>query len=324
MAIVGSTQDTSGSVKCISFTNDGGSNWVKGGSGPSGNNASGHVAVSADAKAVLWAPKDGVGGVTTNSGSSWTISNGLPVNADIASDRVNGQKFYAFLKGTFYVSTDAGKTFTASKATGLPTAEKVDVKAVSGKEGDVWLAGREGGLWHSTDGGTTFTKLTNVDAAYVVGFGKAAEGKNYSALYITGKIDGVMGFFRSDDAGATWIRINDDQHGYGAVDTAITGDPRVYGRVYIGTNGRGIVYGDIAGGTIPEEKSIVGDVNGDKTVNALDFAMMKNYLLGKINDFPVSDDLWTSDVNGDGAFDALDFAMMKNYLLGKISAFPKK
>jgi hypothetical protein len=52
--------------------------------------------------------------------------------------------------------------------------------------------------------------------------------------------------------------------------------------------------------------------------------MMKNYLLGKINDFPVSDDLWTSDVNGDGAFDALDFAMMKNYLLGKISAFPKK
>ena len=56
---------------------------------------------------------------------------------------------------------------------------------------------------------------------------------------------GVRGIFRSIDAGATWVRINDDQHQWGrAGDTAITGDPRIYGRVYIGTNGRGIIYGD--------------------------------------------------------------------------------
>ncbi|HEU4328663.1 MAG TPA: cellulose-binding domain-containing protein, partial [Roseiflexaceae bacterium] len=65
----------------------------------------------------------------------------------------------------------------------------------------------------------------------------------------TGTVDNVAGFFRSDDAGASWVRINDDQHQYASTNTAITGDPRIYGRVYIGTNGYGIVYGDIAGST---------------------------------------------------------------------------
>ena len=64
-------------------------------------------------------------------------------------------------------------------------------------------------------------------------------------LYITGIIGGVSGIFRSDDVGETWIRINDDRHQFGSINSAITGDPRVYGRVYVGTNGFGIVYGDI-------------------------------------------------------------------------------
>ncbi|MNM97725.1 Endoglucanase Z precursor [compost metagenome] len=64
------------------------------------------------------------------------------------------------------------------------------------------------------------------------------------ALYTSAKIDGVRGIFRSNDAGATWIRINDDQHQYASTNSVITGDPRIYGRVYIGTNGLGIVYGD--------------------------------------------------------------------------------
>jgi len=160
--------------------------------------------------------------------------------AVVASDRVNGKKFYAFYNGKFYISTDGGLTFTDTKAPQLPKSVN-KIKAVPGKEGHVWLAAREGGLWRSTDGGYTFEKLSNVDTAHVVGFGKAAPGQDYMAIYITGKIDNVLGFFRSDDAGKTWVRINDDEHGYGAVDTAITGDPRVYGRVYIATNGRGIV-----------------------------------------------------------------------------------
>jgi xyloglucan-specific exo-beta-1,4-glucanase len=64
------------------------------------------------------------------------------------------------------------------------------------------------------------------------------------ALYSSAQVNGVRGIFRSDNAGAGWVRINDDQHQYGSTDAAITGDPRVYGRVYIGANGRGIIFGD--------------------------------------------------------------------------------
>jgi photosystem II stability/assembly factor-like uncharacterized protein len=53
----------------------------------------------------------------------------------------------------------------------------------------------------------------------------------------------TSGFFRSDDKGATWLRINDDQHQFGFCNLII-GDMRVYGRAYVGTGGRGIVYGE--------------------------------------------------------------------------------
>jgi hypothetical protein len=70
-------------------------------------------------------------------------------------------------------------------------------------------------------------------------------------VYAIAQIGGVQGIFRSDDAGTSWTRINDDQHQYGNIGQAITGDPRIYGRVYVGTNGRGIVYGDLSGTTPP-------------------------------------------------------------------------
>jgi photosystem II stability/assembly factor-like uncharacterized protein len=58
-----------------------------------------------------------------------------------------------------------------------------------------------------------------------------------------GTVQGQRGFFRSTDRGATWARINDDQHQWGLV-LHITGDPKQFGRVYVGTHGRGTFYGD--------------------------------------------------------------------------------
>jgi len=57
-----------------------------------------------------------------------------------------------------------------------------------------------------------------------------------------GKIAGKKAILRSVDQGATFARINDDDHQF-AVGTHIAGDPRVEGRVYVGTGGRGIFYG---------------------------------------------------------------------------------
>ncbi|OPX42278.1 xyloglucanase Xgh74A precursor [Ruminiclostridium hungatei] len=296
-------------VRRISFSYDGGKNWFQASNEPSNSVGGGVVAASADATSVVWAPENSVPSVTTNNGSSWTACTGLPSNTFVVSDRVNGKKYYGFSNGSFYRSTDGGVKFTVTSAAGLPANAKI--KAVPGVEGDIWLAAREDGLWHSTDGGTAFTRLNGVETAYVVGFGKAAPGKSYPAIYITGKVEGVTGFFRSDDGGASFIKINDSKHNYGAVDSAITGDPRVYGRVYIGTNGRGIVYGDIAGST----EILQGDLNGDKAVDALDLALMKSYLLGKIVDFPVVDGLKAADMNKDNSIDSLDYAALKIYLL---------
>jgi photosystem II stability/assembly factor-like uncharacterized protein len=161
---------------------------------------------------------------------------------------VNASKFYGFSNGTFYVSTNGGSSFTATPATGLPTTAKF--RAVAGREGDIWLAGGATGgaygLWHSTNSGQSFAKLANVDEADAVGFGKAATGQPYPALFVTAKIAGVRGIYRSDDQGVTWIQVNDAAHQYAFTGQCISGDPRVFGRVYVCTNGRGIVYGDPA------------------------------------------------------------------------------
>ncbi|MFC7682078.1 xyloglucanase [Paenibacillus sp. GCM10028914] len=218
----------------------------------------GWVAVGADGSSVVWSPK----GITDTSprlvsfsldqGRSWTASKGIPEGAVVSSDRVNPRKFYGMANGQFYISNDSGASFVISKAGGLPTLMTSKFKAVPGNEGDIWIASAKDnsdisspfGLWHSTDGGVTFTKVNNVQEAATIGFGKAAPGQKYMALYSYAKINNKYGVYRSDNKGVTWTRINDDDNQFGAANRTITGDPRVYGRVYIGTNGLGIVIGD--------------------------------------------------------------------------------
>ena len=92
---------------------------------------------------------------------------------------------------------------------------------------------------------SSFVRVKTIGEVYALGFGRAAPGRSYPAIYVAGKIGSVQGFFRSDDTGKTWTRINDDRHQFGQINV-ITGDPRIYGRVYVGTGGRGILYGDPA------------------------------------------------------------------------------
>lgn len=83
-------------------------------------------------------------------------------------------------------------------------------------------------------------------SASAIGCGKAAPGASYQTLYLIGTVKGVTGVFRSTDKGATWTRVDDRAHQWGAIGSqgVITGDPDTYGRVYIGTNGRGLQHGD--------------------------------------------------------------------------------
>ncbi|MFC5988118.1 S-layer homology domain-containing protein [Marinicrinis lubricantis] len=244
----------------IGISTDNGKSWIPGRTIEGAAEGGGWVALSADASSLVWAPAGAPVSYSTDLGQSWTASQGIPADAIVSSDRVNPNLIYGLHDGVFYVSKDGGATFEATVNEGLPTIMTSKIKAVPGQEGHVWLGSAKSnseeesvyGLWQTADAGQTFTKLDNIDEAATVGFGKAAPGEDYMAIYTYGNIDGQYGIFRSDDAGATWIRINDDKHQFASANRAITGDPRVYGRVYVGGNGFGINIGDIAGSEMPE------------------------------------------------------------------------
>jgi photosystem II stability/assembly factor-like uncharacterized protein len=225
----------------IAFSTDGGSNWFQG-QEPGGVTGGGTVAAAADGSRFVWSPQGTGVHHTVGFGNSWQQSSGIPAGARVEADRVNPSRFYGYANGTYYVSTNGGASFTQSGASGLPTSG-AKFQTVPGEEGEIWLAG-DGGLWRSTNGGNAFTAVAGVSSSRNVGFGAPAPGQDSMAVYTVATIGGVEGVFRSDDAGGSWVRINDDQHQYGNMGEALTGDPRVYGRVYLGTNGRGILIGE--------------------------------------------------------------------------------
>jgi len=227
------------------YSTDGGKSWNPFPSEPKGTRGSGHIAVSADGGAIVWSPTGAPPNVSHDFGATWTPSEGVKRELCVVSDRVNPKRFYGFdtRSGALYASSDASQSFV-TVAAGLPTGD-MRLRALPGIEGDLWLAAGKG-LYHSTDAGLSFAKLSNVSDVSTVGFGKSAPGQSYPSLYFIGACGGIEGAFRSDDAARTWACITDPQHGFGTMDQ-IVGDPRLYGRVYIGTNGRGVLYGDPAG-----------------------------------------------------------------------------
>ena len=234
---------------CGSYSTDGGTTWRDFAGRPSGTTAGGSwaIAVSADGNTFVWEPTGGSMSYSTNNGKNWTAcGGGVPLVPPLA-DRINPSKFYAYqgVNGRMWVSTDGGKTFSQGVG-GLPTvpsyqAQDGNASAVPGHEGDLWICCGSGGLYRSTNSGGSATKVGTVTAAFRLGFGRALNAGGYPALYLYGTVSGTLGFFRSDDTGASWTRINDDRHQFGWVHQ-ITGDPRVYGRCYISAEGRGISY----------------------------------------------------------------------------------
>jgi photosystem II stability/assembly factor-like uncharacterized protein len=237
------------------YSLDGGETWNSFASEPSESGGAGTIAVSADGKTIVWTPRRSLPNFSRDNGATWTVCGNLARNIRVVADSVNPNKFYSFdsHSGKFYLSTNGAADFIATEPE-LPVAESFGngfgagsdggvVCATLGNEGDIWINFRNDGLYHSTNSGAAFTKLGTVRQAYSLGFGKAASGKKYPALYLIGKIDDVQAIFRSDDSGMTWMRINDDQHQFGWI-SHVTGDPRIFGRVYFATGGRGVIYGD--------------------------------------------------------------------------------
>ena len=258
------------------WSGDGGKTWATFATLPAGatTNTAGEssIAVTARNKAV-WALANSVPSYTTDNGASWVATN-LPALASVGwnrgyrlvADRKNPNKVYAYdsggawwgTAGKVYVSTDGGHGFTLSQgsvsANLAPNGWWATSMAVNpNAEGDLWLADGNA-VYHSTDSGATWTKLTtfassggttslpDLQGASTVALGKAKAGSSYSAaVYVVGTINGVWGVHRSDDGGATWTRFNDDDHQFGGIGV-MAADQNVYGRIYVTGTGRGILY----------------------------------------------------------------------------------
>lgn len=245
----------------IGYSLDAGRTWKACASAPTAQSRAGSIAISANGKTWVWTPEREGAFVTRDQGATWTAVQGLPERTRVIADPLDPTKFYAdsLSDGMFYSSLDGAATFIGRKdfvRESMPASMSVQrgdarggqdrLYATPGLSGDLWLASFEG-LYRAslqTGGGVSF-RVPDVTEIHAFGFGKAAPGKSYPALYLVGTISGQAGIFRSDDEAKTWVRINDEAHQWGLV-LQIAGDPRIYGRVYVGTHGRGIFYGDPA------------------------------------------------------------------------------
>ncbi len=235
-------------VGAVYYSTDAADTWTEVPTLPEGVKfaAGGTAKLSADGKTIFYqCGIMGVGAfVSDDFGETWEPCEGIPANAMIETDKVNPEKFYAAYDGTFYMSTDRGRTFT-SVANFL--LSNFTMTACPDTEGEVWISVGGGGVYYlDANAGEIVSIQSDIKSVDALGLGKAAEGQDYMAIYVLGEVEGQgYGVYQSIDKGQTWRRINDDTEKWGNVNKRISGDPKHYGRVYISTNGRGIIMGNV-------------------------------------------------------------------------------
>jgi len=226
----------------------------------------GTVAISADAKSIVWATVDFPPACTGDGGNTWTPAvNGI-IGAQVVSDRVTPGQYYMYdptsgklLMGVATVSPVTSSnpfqcSLTFNTQSTLPVGSPGQLTASFGGSGDIWLAingssnPSANGLYHSTNAGKTLTLVGTLTQAYAVGVGAPATSSGTSAyskpaVYAAAVGASGYGFYRSIDNGATWVNVSNPAHLLGTVNQ-IVGDARTFGRYYIGTGGRGIAYVD--------------------------------------------------------------------------------
>jgi hypothetical protein len=263
-----------GAFPYIQYSLDNGNTWAPWLSAPSTANGPGQVELSNDGTRALFSPSNGPISFSTRTGtrwSSWTASTFVgvtaPITARLVTDLSLPNTFYAMSAGSIYRSTDGGATFTRMTASASTNARAL--RSVPGQPGHLlmstWFSSE--GVLRSTDGGATWTRLAPsiVTQALLVGAGAAPPGRSYPAIYVAGTVGGKVGYFRSDDQGASWIELSDASKQFG-IPQVLQGDPKLYGRLYIGTDGRGIQMVDFADRTAPQ---VIDGPRYDVNANAI-------------------------------------------------------
>ncbi len=175
---------------------------------------------------------------SVDAGKTWThlgLREGQQIGG-LAIDPTNENRVFAAVLGHpygpntergVYRSTDGGTTWERvlykDENTGAIQVT-IDPKNPSIVYADLWAArqgpwengqwqGPESGLYKSTDGGTTWHKLTTGLPTVAQGLGRIGfclAPSNPNRLYATVDAPKVGGIFRSDDAGESWQRVSQD------------------------------------------------------------------------------------------------------------------
>ncbi len=234
---------------------DGGASWRPFGDSPAKDARGGRIAVSAKGTSFVWASDRQPAMVSRDRGRSWRACAGWPGRETPlvpVADRAMDGVFYAHdtAAGNLLVSADGGLTFSLS-VTGLPKLQpwqSARLVSAPGMVRDLWIALPEG-LLHLQGLEARAKTIRGVEEAWLVALGQAAPGASYFSVYLHGRVTvngtSTDGLFRSDDAGGSWRRIDDEAHRYGALQ-ALAADPLEHGTVYLAAQGRGVIVGKAA------------------------------------------------------------------------------
>ena len=202
---------------------------------------------------------------STNAGDTWTFAglrnvgqigsiNVHPTNPDIVFAAAMGNPFVATSDRGVYRTRDGGRSWQkvlfVSDSTGAvdlefqPGNPNVIYAAMWRAERKPWTiisGAHEGGVYRSTDGGDTWSKLTNGLPAGLVGKADfAVSAAKPNRLYVLIEASPGGGLYRSDDAGASFAAIDTVTKGIITRPfyyTNLDADPNNADIVYSGTEG---------------------------------------------------------------------------------------
>ncbi|MEZ4457104.1 MAG: hypothetical protein R2882_11230, partial [Gemmatimonadales bacterium] len=152
-------------------------------------------------------------------------------------------------RGTYVITTDGGRRWTAAVVPGADSLEFRDVHAFDARRAVLLAAGPgdRSRLYHTTDGGAHWNLVfTNPDPA---AFYDCFDFRGNTGVVVSDAVNGHFPLLRTTDGGASWqpwmppgyqdIAAAEGEGGFAASGTCLTLDDR--GRAWLGTAGQGRV-----------------------------------------------------------------------------------